>query len=71
MRVVTAGVLVGLAAACESTRLIAGLLFGIAPADPITFAAVAITLAIAGLLACMVPARRATRADPVAALRAE
>jgi putative ABC transport system permease protein len=48
-----------------------GLLFGVRPFDPITFAGVTITLAIVGLVASMLPAWRAARVDPVRALRAD
>ena len=52
-------------------RLMQGLLFGVSPADPLTFVAVAAFLTTAGLLACWLPARRAARLDPVQALRHE
>ena len=52
-------------------RVIAGLLYGVGPHDPVTFAAVVALLLGAALLACWVPARRASRVDPLIALRAE
>lgn len=66
-----AGVALGLAAALGATRLIAGLLYGVSAADPLTYAAVAALLAGVSLLACLIPARRAARVDPLAAIRAE
>ena len=64
-----AGVAVGLLAALLLSRSIASLLFGIAPADPITFAAVPMLLACVSAIALWVPARRATNIDPMEALR--
>jgi predicted permease len=69
MRVVSIGVAVGLLAAVATTRFIATLLFGVNAADPRIFAAVSIVLVTAALAACLLPAQRATRAEPAAALR--
>ena len=63
------GVALGLAAAQGATHLMASLLFGVSPADPITFVGVPIALALVALLACWIPARRAVRIPPGAALR--
>jgi putative ABC transport system permease protein len=66
-----AGVAIGLAAAAAVTRAMTSLLFETAPLDPVIFAGVAGLLLTAALVACVVPARRATRVDPAIALRAE
>jgi putative ABC transport system permease protein len=66
-----AGLVVGVGASLALTRLMARLLFGVSPTDPLTFAAIPLLLASVALLACWVPARRATRMDPLAALRCE
>lgn len=66
-----AGVALGVVAALALTRVMSGPLFGITATDPSTFATVAALLIAVALLACWLPARRATRVDPVVALRAE
>jgi putative ABC transport system permease protein len=66
-----AGIVLGAAGAALLTRLMTGLLFGVQPFDPVTFAVVALVLAGIALLASYLPGRRATRVDPVIALRAE
>jgi putative ABC transport system permease protein len=65
------GVALGLAGAFALARLMASLLFGVSPLDPVTYGSVAAILAIAALLAAYFPARRATLIEPVTALRAE
>ncbi len=69
--VVVIGIAVGLAAALAGTRALASLLVGISPNDPVTFATVLILLSAVALLACWIPARRATRVSPLVALRYE
>ena len=64
-----AGVVLGLVAAGAVTRFLAGQLFGVSPLEPATFAAVAALLGLVALGACLLPARRAARIDPLAALR--
>jgi predicted permease len=71
LRMTLTGVAVGIAVAAILTRLLSGLLFGIQPADPFTFGAVALLLCAVTLLACYVPARRAMGVDPMVALRYE
>jgi ABC-type antimicrobial peptide transport system permease subunit len=66
-----AGVVLGLAGAALVTRLLATLLYNTAPLDPTTFAATSALLLTAALVACCVPARRATHVEPSTALRAE
>jgi putative ABC transport system permease protein len=71
MKLVLVGVVLGLLASVALTRTIKSLLFSVSTNDPTTYAAIAVLLALVALLACFVPARRATRVDPSIALRGE
>jgi ABC-type antimicrobial peptide transport system permease subunit len=71
LRFVLAGIVIGLAGALALTRLIQSQLYSTSPADPATFAAVSILLIAVSLAAAFLPARRAARVDPMAALRQE
>ena len=69
--VIVAGLIVGIAGALAASRLLRTLLFEVRPGDPLTLVSVSLLVAVAGLAACYVPARRATRVDPLLALRSE
>jgi predicted permease len=71
LRLAVPGVLLGLAGGFMLGRLLARMLFGVAPADPLSFGGTALLQVIVALLACALPAYRATRADPITALRAD
>jgi predicted permease len=66
-----AGLLLGVAGSVALRSLVAGQLYGVKPLDPVVISAVVLTLAVVGLTACVLPARRATRVDPVTVLRAQ
>ena len=70
-RLVVIGIVTGLAGYLALSQIVGRLLYGIAPTDPLTLALAPVVLALAALAACLVPVRRATRVDPLVALRAE
>ncbi len=69
MRTSLIGIGIGLAGAYAASRLMVSLLFGVTPTDPVTFLGIALLLALVALAACLVPARRAMRIDPITALK--
>ena len=71
MRLVAIGIVIGIGAAVALARLLASLLYGVSPADPTTLLVVSLGLAAVSLAACIVPALRAMRVDPVIALRCD
>ena len=71
MKITVLGLALGLVGAFFVSRVLIGMLYGISPTDPLTFTGVSIVLLVVALVACLLPARRATRVDPIVALRAE
>ncbi len=71
MRLVLIGIGIGAAGALALARLVSGMLFRTEPADPATFAAVSLLMILVAAPACLIPARRAARIDPILALRDE
>jgi predicted permease len=71
MRLAGAGLILGLIVAFAAMRVLGSLLFGVSAHDPLTFVGVSVVLALAAVLACYIPARRATKVDPIIALRYE
>ena len=65
------GLVLGLAGAFALSRVLTGMLYGVSATDPLTFTGVSTVLLIVALLACLIPARRATHVDPIIALRTE
>ena len=71
MKLIGLGLIIGLLASMILTRMMSSLLFGVSTTDSTTFGFVAVGLLVVGLLACFIPARRATKVDPLVALRYE
>jgi ABC-type antimicrobial peptide transport system permease subunit len=71
LKLIVAGLVIGLAAALPGARLLGTQLYGVTPADPLTYGAIMTLLLVVGVAATLLPARRAARLDPIAALRAD
>ncbi len=70
-RIVFIGLLLGTAGALASTRVLSSLLFNVSPYDPVSYVGIIVLLSTIALLACWIPAKRATKVNPIVALRAE
>jgi putative ABC transport system permease protein len=71
MKLVLIGVLIGVPISMAASQVVKSMLFGLSARDPVTYGGVALLLAIAGLMACWIPARRAAKVNPMMALRCE
>jgi len=71
LRLIVAGLAVGLVAALAASRVLSSLLFGVGPRDPVTYGAVTMVLMVVAVAATLVPARSASKVDPAVALRSE
>jgi ABC-type antimicrobial peptide transport system permease subunit len=71
VRLAVGGAVIGLVIALTMARVLSSLIYNVSPADPMTFISVAVMVVAIALLACYLPARRAARADPMVALRAD
>jgi len=71
MKPVSFGFITGLAGSLAASRLVASQLYGVSSADPLTLTSILVLLGVAALFACWLPARRATKVDPMVALRTE
>jgi ABC-type antimicrobial peptide transport system permease subunit len=71
LKLTLVGLALGIVGALALTRVMEPLLYGVAPTDPLTFILISLSLACVALLACWIPARRATKVDPIVALRCE
>ena len=71
MRWTITGIVIGVVVAVGLSQLLRSVLFEVSPTDPLTFVAIPASLLIVALLACLIPARRATKIDPMRALRAD
>jgi ABC-type lipoprotein release transport system permease subunit len=71
LRLIVAGTAVGLVAALSVTRVMSSLLYSVGPHDPVTFGLVTVLLILVAMVATLIPARSATKVDPIVALRCE
>ena len=71
LKLIVSGIALGLAAALSVTRVMSSLLYSVGPHDPVTFALVTLLLILVALVATLIPARSATRVEPIVALRCE